>query len=161
MNFLELLEYPVVLKACPACFGVYARRDFPQKQKYCRDCHARNCQEWYRQNRTRHAQNVGRWKAENPDKVAKHGRTRQARLQNAPGGRYTPRREDYKARKALYGGRCAYCKVAKATTYDHAVPVSRGGTNFAANIYPCCEPCNVAKGSKVLFFEWEPPVRLF
>lgn len=161
MIFLELPEYPTVLKACPSCFGVYPRRSFPKKQKFCPACHARNCQEWYKKNKIRHAQNVGRWKTENPDKVAKHARSRFWRLQNAPGGRYSPRREDYKARRALYGGMCAYCRSSTADTLDHAVPLSRGGTNFAANIYPCCDRCNTQKGNKVLHFEWEPPSRPF
>lgn len=89
--------------------------------------------------------------------MAAYRRTRKYLLIYAPGGAYEPSRRDYQARKALYGGQCAYCVVAKATTFDHAIPLSRGGSNFAANIYPACAKCNQKKGRNILHKEWTPP----
>lgn len=47
---------------------------------------------------------------------------------------------------------CAYCGDA-ATTVDHVVPLSRGGTNFEGNLAPCCKRCNSSK-SDLLLVEW-------
>jgi hypothetical protein len=44
---------------------------------------------------------------------------------------------------------CAYCG-GEATTLDHVQPIARGGKNDARNLWPCCQPCNVAKGSTPL-----------
>lgn len=60
-----------------------------------------------------------------------------------------------KARFAFYGGVCAYCGSSRTVTADHVVPISRGGTNFPANIRPACKSCNSSKGSKKLS-EWKP-----
>lgn len=37
------------------------------------------------------------------------------------------------------------CDGAPATTVDHIVPVSRGGTNALENLQPACGPCNRQK----------------
>ena len=44
---------------------------------------------------------------------------------------------------------CAYCG-GEATTLDHVVPLARGGRNEAWNLWPCCQTCNVGKGSTPL-----------
>jgi len=44
---------------------------------------------------------------------------------------------------------CAYCG-GEATTLDHVVPKARGGRNEGWNLWPCCQTCNVAKGSTPL-----------
>ena len=44
---------------------------------------------------------------------------------------------------------CAYCG-AEATTLDHVVPKARGGRNAEENLWPCCQSCNLAKGSTPL-----------
>jgi 5-methylcytosine-specific restriction endonuclease McrA len=38
-------------------------------------------------------------------------------------------------------------------TRDHVIPKSKGGTG-AGNYVPCCDQCNLSKGSKSLY-EWE------
>lgn len=44
---------------------------------------------------------------------------------------------------------CQYCGAA-ATTLDHVVPRSRGGTTTWTNVVACCMPCNQKKGNKLL-----------
>ena len=44
---------------------------------------------------------------------------------------------------------CAYCGK-HATSVDHVVPVSRGGTNSWLNTVACCTKCNNRKDSKTL-----------
>lgn len=73
----------------------------------------------------------------------------------APGGPY--RRDRYAGRLEVYGGMCAFCLHARGTTFDHAIPVSRGGSNHPSNIYPACRPCNKEKGDRILHLEWVPP----
>jgi 5-methylcytosine-specific restriction endonuclease McrA len=39
---------------------------------------------------------------------------------------------------------CRYCPH-PATTADHAIPLSKGGTSDLSNLVPACGPCNSAK----------------
>lgn len=50
------------------------------------------------------------------------------------------RRDDYE---------CQYC-AAEATTIDHVLPRSKGGTSTWENQVACCSPCNAKKGNKLL-----------
>lgn len=43
-----------------------------------------------------------------------------------------------------FAGACAYCPTA-AATWDHIVPVSRGGRTTPGNVVPACSPCNSSK----------------
>ena len=45
----------------------------------------------------------------------------------------------------LITGPCAYC-TGSPDTWDHVVPLCRGGRNHVANLVPSCEPCNRRKG---------------
>lgn len=47
---------------------------------------------------------------------------------------------------------CAYCD-APATTWDHIVPISKGGTTAPWNIVPACQTCNSSKKDRDLE-EW-------
>lgn len=65
---------------------------------------------------------------------------------NAPG---TCSAAQLKARFDFYGGCCAYCG-APAESSDHVIPLSRGGSNWPANIRPACSSCNCRKSAKKL-----------
>jgi 5-methylcytosine-specific restriction enzyme A len=43
---------------------------------------------------------------------------------------------------------CAICGNAAATTADHIVPRSEGGSNDIANLRPACAKCNYGRGSR-------------
>lgn len=47
-------------------------------------------------------------------------------------------------------GRCASCGSKELLEYDHIIPVTEGGSSTARNIQLLCEPCNRAKGSRIL-----------
>ena len=51
-----------------------------------------------------------------------------------------------------FAGRCAYCS-ATADTFDHIVPLSKGGRTTPGNVVPACKPCNSSKGDRDLD-EW-------
>lgn len=42
---------------------------------------------------------------------------------------------------------CAYCGIA-CESWDHVVPMSRGGANTLENLVPCCWPCNQDKRNR-------------
>lgn len=69
-----------------------------------------------------------------------------ARRYNAV-GKYTA--SEFRAVVALYEGKCAYCGNppldGQRLEADHAMPLSRGGSNSIENILPACHLCNVRK----------------
>jgi 5-methylcytosine-specific restriction endonuclease McrA len=83
---------------------------------------------------------------------ATNGKARRAdRERVAPGLRPTQRKRLLdKWRKA--GASCTFCP-SPATTVDHMIPLSRGGTNYEGNLAPCCRRCNSSK-SDLLISEW-------
>lgn len=48
--------------------------------------------------------------------------------------------------------KCAYCS-ASATTFDHIIPIIKGGNSKLQNIVPACASCNPSKKDKNVF-EW-------
>ena len=62
-----------------------------------------------------------------------------------------------KAIKERDGNRCRYCgrevnwrdrKSEAGATYDHVIPISKGGTDDVDNIVVCCRACNMRKGGR-------------
>jgi 5-methylcytosine-specific restriction endonuclease McrA len=49
-----------------------------------------------------------------------------------------------------FGYQCVACP-AEATTVDHIIPHSLGGTSDLSNLQAMCNRCNGAKGNKVQF----------
>lgn len=56
-------------------------------------------------------------------------------------------KEQLQARIEFYGGRCWMCG-APYDAIDHVVPISKGGTNWPANLRPACKPCNSRKHNR-------------
>jgi 5-methylcytosine-specific restriction endonuclease McrA len=44
-----------------------------------------------------------------------------------------------------FGGLCAYCSTRPATTWDHVIPISKGGKTHPGSIVPACMACNSSK----------------
>lgn len=57
-------------------------------------------------------------------------------------------------------GICVYCEKTLESyhevTYDHVVPLSRGGSNGWENIVSACTSCNNRKGNHMPAGEWKP-----
>lgn len=136
-------------KRCPTCGEVKPSSEFHKDSSTPGGLSSR-C-------KTCHTARVRSWQENNPHKARVITFRRLARLAQAPGGKFDRDRSDYQARLKYYGHVCAYCGKAPATELDHAIPVSRGGGNWASNIRPACFTCNTSKGKKKLFTEWVPP----
>jgi len=53
---------------------------------------------------------------------------------------------------------CAYCGSKENLTYDHIIPLSRGGPDILSNVVLACSKCNASKKDKDIF-EWYYLVR--
>lgn len=51
------------------------------------------------------------------------------------------------ARIDYYGGKCWMCG-APAGEIDHVIPLSKGGSNWPANLRPACRSCNARKNAR-------------
>jgi len=51
-----------------------------------------------------------------------------------------------------FDGKCAYCQE-PATTFDHIIPITKGGSSKLDNIVPACAACNSSKKNKDVF-DW-------
>ena len=84
------------------------------------------------------------WKKANPAAVKAIKQNRRALERNAEGRHTTVEIQSlYKQQ----GGKCVYCRASLASGYDvdHIQPLSRGGSNWIANIQLLCGSCNNRK----------------
>lgn len=59
-------------------------------------------------------------------------------------------KEDVERIRKDQNGKCALCRVKLCGVYhiDHIVPLSKGGSNWPANLQLLCKPCNLSKGAR-------------
>lgn len=105
---------------------------------------------WYWTNHEKALRIIRESRQRHPMTVKAYLHARRARKLAAPGFATA---EQLAARIAFYGHRCAYCG-GPYDHLDHVIPLSRGGSNWPANIRPSCEHCNLSKGAK-LITEWK------
>lgn len=79
-----------------------------------------------------------------PDRARMYHQVRKARKMKAAGAASI---EQVRARVELYGGQCWICG-SPYEAIDHVIALTRGGTNFSANLRPICRSCNSRKGNK-------------
>lgn len=81
----------------------------------------------------------------NPQPIIRRNNARQRNVDPVPivGGKYL---------LDQFSNECAYCN-AEPDTWDHVIPVCRGGQTEPGNIVPACRSCNSAKGKKDIY-EW-------
>lgn len=65
----------------------------------------------------------------------------------APKWAENPEKGPGKPEKVLKTPACFNCG-SEATTADHVLPRSLGGTNELSNLRPACAPCNFARGNR-------------
>ena len=96
-----------------------------------------------------------RWAAAHPEFQAEAVRQRRARVA-AAAGCYSAEQKAW--RFAMWGGRCWMCGV-PATATDHVKPLSKGGSNWPANLRPSCKRCNSRKHAHwpIVIASWVRP----
>lgn len=60
--------------------------------------------------------------------------------------------EEWQTIKQRFGCKCAHCDKPEQLvklTIDHVIPLTKGGTNWASNLQPLCQPCNSRKGNRI------------
>lgn len=83
-------------------------------------------------------------------KGKKHCQARRARKRNAAGFHTA---DQWIQRFLFHGQRCRYCRIPltlQQASIDHAIPLSRGGSNWPSNLVPACLPCNCSKHNKTI-----------
>ena len=142
----------------------YARKYREKNWKKVRDLHYRwrkeHPEEWKAIHKRRYYKDVEATRArdrarrakkwiENPEQIkmwlrlANH--RRKARKLNAKG---ECSKVQFLAKCDYHGWRCIYCKIEltlATVTLDHRQPLSKGGSNWPANIAPACGGCNSMK----------------
>jgi 5-methylcytosine-specific restriction endonuclease McrA len=91
-------------------------------------------------------------------KISHHRSLRKARIRGATCGSDAQR--VIVAIKSAARVACFWCGTvvgANDCHIDHIAPLSRGGGHTAGNIVPSCVACNLAKGAKLAYAEWQPP----
>lgn len=73
-------------------------------------------------------------------------RRRKARVKGAKGS-FTM--NDIRLKRDFQGGKCYYCQQDLVSEHiEHKIPISRGGTNWPANLALACQRCNLRKHNK-------------
>ncbi len=131
--YQRLMTPTKVRKHCARCGRVYmVKPRLAESSKYCR----RDCMSFWKVNgltaeRHRTYQNIRRLSL------------------LARGGNFTL--EGWLAKCKFWGWRCYLCGVGLTThtaQIEHRTPISRGGSNWLANLAPACAPCNRRKYTK-------------
>lgn len=124
--------------------------------------HTRKRKAQYYQDHQERMKEISRlWSEENPEKMREYqchyrkrnkekmridANNRRAREMKAAG--YVSL-EQLNARIKYYGGLCYICGGPYGEI-DHVIPLSKGGSNWPANLRPICKSCNTSKGIKYL-----------
>lgn len=125
-----------------------------RKKQYCeanREKIVKRKKEYYQANRKQIAEYSKQYRKDNKEACKLREQKRRAREANAA-GHCTP--EQLQARFDYHGNRCVYCGSEENLTLEHMVPLSKGGTNWPANLAPACESCNCSKGARKTFVEF-------
>ncbi len=125
-------------------------RAYRQKHPEMREAQRARDAARYASNRQAELERGRRWASANPEKNAERAMRRYARLKGA-----TVENVDYPA--ILDGWICYLCGEpiepdaprARCLSFDHVVPLSRGGEHSMANLRPAHLGCNSRKGTKV------------
>lgn len=105
-------------------------------------------QDYYEQNKERLKPFYKAYHSLHPEYNKATTLRRRARLRNAAGDCSAKQWLD---KCAFFGWRCYLCHdslAMKSVHMDHRVPLSRGGSNWPANLAPACGPCNLSKSNK-------------
>lgn len=127
---------PAAKRANDAAYKAARRADLAAKQRA-----------YYQRTRAERDASSSRYLAEHPE-------TERA-VRFANGSNQRARRWNVEGK--LYGrdvirltGPCVYCGADDRDSWDHVIPLSRGGANAVSNLVPCCRDCNRRKADQPL-----------
>lgn len=125
----------------------------PTPRKYSSERYARtretvlaNLKQRYAEKRELYRGRVARYQAEHPGKASAVANSTRAKKAGATGGHTL---EQWEALLASCRHLCLYCGTQRASTRDHIIPLSRGGSDWISNIAPACRKCNAKKHDKL------------
>lgn len=157
-----LLKYDPV-QVCRDCGAECFVDEFPltggRVNHPCNECRKQAAATYYQQNREKKLEQVNRWKGQHSEQVSTHRRKWRKRNRakvNESSARYraqmarvTLEKVDYEAIQA----RDAFCylclEVPEKSSFDHVIPLARGGMHTGRNIAMACLPCNISKRDKL------------
>lgn len=107
----------------------------------------RSCNNWRDENPDKAREVARNWVKRNYSKHKANVHKRRARLAQAEGAHTA---EDLLQIFKDQDGKCTYCQceLGKDYSVDHAIPLSRGGSNGPENIAITCLACNLRKNAK-------------
>jgi len=109
---------------------------------------------WRDANRDREREQHKAYYRANPDVFLRSRANRREAIEAAAKFRITSR--DLERALRRHGGRCVYCGMTFGeirVTWDHVIPVARGGAHGIGNLVPACQRCNSSKGKRTVT-EW-------
>lgn len=128
----------------------HCKTDFVAMRKdkrYCSEacCGIASATRWAEANPDGARRNKAKYNSTHPEVLLANKHRRRAREKNAP-GHWTA--GDLKKLKAILGASClADSDHQGPLTWDHVVPLARGGDNHPTNLQPLCRRCNSRKGA--------------
>lgn len=154
-GFYERHGHPRIIvseKLCGGCgevkpaqaFGV-AKRNPNGLNERCKECRAEEFRRYRQKNPEANGLYGKRWREKNPQNERARKMRRRTREAGAI-GEWTHEQE--RALYDFYEHACLACGWKGKMTFDHVVPLCRGGHNTIFNAQPLCKPCNSRKGKK-------------
>lgn len=118
-----------------------ARAKYAARRKH----YAEYQREWRHRHPDKAREAVMSWRAKHPEHNTVRNHRRKARLSLALGRCNT---RDMKTLREILGSVCLRCGRDKGITWDHVIPLSRGGSDGPLNKQPLCVYCNTSKHNR-------------
>jgi 5-methylcytosine-specific restriction endonuclease McrA len=121
-------------------------------KEYCKERDAKNFQEHKEEAYQQHKEYAEK-KPEIVQRIHRQANHKYRGLRKGAEGSFTEK--EFRLKCESIGNKCVYCgKSGMKLVPDHIIPLSRGGSNFIANINPSCVSCNNSKRD-MLVIEFE------
>lgn len=143
-----------VRMVCPRCAAVYQERNKQKNPLHHKQQRKKHDATSYRKNFKKHIARACRWRELNPEKAKAYAKlyspirnARRRTLESIAGPKFTV--SDVRSILDRQHFKCTYCATSLKSEFhiDHIHPLSKGGSNLAANLQALCPKCNQGKSS--------------